>query len=287
MLLAIGKGLCALRPAVPRRDASARTSPTTSATPSTTTSSGSRYAYHDKVQTGQIMSRVTQDVEGVRMFVVRWASSALSTSSSCSPSRSAACSSSAGSSRSSRLITLPFMAWRSFVLARTVRPVWLEVQQNIAEVTRIAEEALTGIRVVKAFSREDFESQQFHEASQDQADLSYTASACMAVNQPALTGLGSLQIAITVGVGAWMITQGTAQRRRPPHVRPLAEPAAAAGAHHGLRAHVRRPLHLLLRAHLRTAGRAIGRAGEARTRARSRTSKATSASKTLPSATTT
>ncbi|MEO9256097.1 MAG: ABC transporter ATP-binding protein, partial [Tepidiformaceae bacterium] len=166
------------------------------------------YAYHDTVQTGQIMSRVTQDVEGVRMFismgflrsfyiiivlavsiggmfVISWQLALVS------------------------LVTLPFMAWRSFVLARTVRPVWLEVQQNIAEVTRVAEETLTGIRVVKAFSREDFESKQFYKASQDQANLSYTASKIMATNQPALTGLGSLQIAITVGVGAWMITQGT------------------------------------------------------------------------------
>lgn len=165
------------------------------------------YAYHDKVQTGQIMSRVTQDVEGIRMFVamgflrslyiiivlaisivgmfvINWQLALVS------------------------IITLPFMAWRSFVLARTVRPIWLEVQQNIAEVTRIAEEALTGIRVVKAFSREDFESKKFADASKVQADLSYKASRVMAVNQPALTGLGSLQIALTVGVGAWMITTG-------------------------------------------------------------------------------
>ena len=27
------------------------------------------FAYHDKAQTGQIMQRATQDVEGVRMFV--------------------------------------------------------------------------------------------------------------------------------------------------------------------------------------------------------------------------
>ena len=166
------------------------------------------YAYHDTVQTGQIMSRVTQDVEGIRMFVsmgflrslyivvvltisivgmfiISWQLALVS------------------------IVTLPFMAWRSFVLARTVRPVWLQVQQSLAEVTRVAEEALTGIRVVKAFSREDFESEKFHAASRGQADLSYTASRIMAVNQPALTGLGSLQIAITVGVGAWMITQGT------------------------------------------------------------------------------
>jgi ABC-type multidrug transport system fused ATPase/permease subunit len=165
------------------------------------------YAYHDKVQTGQIMSRVTQDVEGIRMFVamgflrsffilvvlaisivgmfvINWQLALVS------------------------IISLPFMAWRSFVLARTVRPIWLEVQQNIAEVTRIAEEALTGIRVVKAFTREDLESQKFQAASAQQANLSYQASRVMAVNQPALAGLGSLQIAVTVGVGAWMISNG-------------------------------------------------------------------------------
>jgi len=80
------------------------------------------YAYHDQVQTGQVMSRVTQDVESVRMvvsmgllrtvyvfvmlgvgiggmFYVNWELALVS------------------------LISLPFMAWRSFVLARTVRPI--------------------------------------------------------------------------------------------------------------------------------------------------------------------
>ena len=46
------------------------------------------------------------------------------------------------------LVTLPLMAWRSYVLSKTVRPIWMQVQENIAEITRIAEEALTGIRVV-------------------------------------------------------------------------------------------------------------------------------------------
>lgn len=166
------------------------------------------YSYHDKVQTGQIMSRVTQDVEGIRMFVnmgflrslyivvvllvsivgmfvINWQLALVS------------------------IVTLPFIGWRSFVLSHKVRPIWLRVQENIAEVTRVAEEALTGIRVVKAFSREDFESAKFEKASHQQADLSYTASRIMANNQPLLQALGALQIAITVGVGAYFITQGT------------------------------------------------------------------------------
>lgn len=165
------------------------------------------YAYHDKVQTGQVMSRITQDVENIRMFPnmgllrisyiavmflvaiigmfwINWELALVS------------------------LITLPLMCWRSYVLAKLSRPIWLKVQENIGEITRIAEEALSGIRVVKAFSREDFESGRFDVVSQRSADLSYDAAKVQAYNQPILVGLSALQIAISVGFGAWLITQG-------------------------------------------------------------------------------
>jgi ATP-binding cassette, subfamily B, multidrug efflux pump len=165
------------------------------------------YSYHDKAQTGDVMSRVTQDVESLRMFVsmgllrllyiaimlgvavvgmfmINWHLAIIS------------------------LITVPIMGWRSYVLAKTVRPIWLDVQRNIAEITRIAEEALSGIRVVKAFNREEFESERFRVASQRSADLSYYASKVSAINQPMLIGLGALQIAMSMGFGAWQITQG-------------------------------------------------------------------------------
>jgi ATP-binding cassette subfamily B protein len=165
------------------------------------------YSYHDKVQTGQVMSRITQDVESIRMFpsmgllrisyvflmigigiggmfYVNWELALVS------------------------IVTLPFMAWRSIVLAKTVRPIWLKVQENIGEITRVAEEALSGIRVVKAFSREDFESARFHAVSQRGADLSYDASKVQSFNQPILVGLSALQIAISMGFGAYLITQG-------------------------------------------------------------------------------
>src|SRR5262249_7934922 len=76
------------------------------------------------------------------------------------------------------------------------------------EITRIAEEALSGIRVVKAFSREDFESERFRRASLKSAELSYSAARVQAMNQPFLLGLGALQISITMGFGAYLITKG-------------------------------------------------------------------------------
>ncbi|MCC7366602.1 MAG: ABC transporter ATP-binding protein [Dehalococcoidia bacterium] len=165
------------------------------------------YAYHDKVQTGQVMSRVTQDVEGIRMFfsmgllrsvnivlvlgiaavgmlVINWQLALVS------------------------LVTVPFFFWRSIVLAMTIRPIWMEIQQNQAEMTQVAEEGLSGIRVVKAFSREHFESGKFRTAAEGQAALSYRSSKIMAKTQPMLMGLGALQVAITVGVGSWFIARG-------------------------------------------------------------------------------
>lgn len=167
------------------------------------------YAYHDKVQTGQIMSRATQDVENIRMFInmgalrfafimlmlvisvvgmfiINWQLALVS------------------------VISLPILAWRSIVTSRRLRPIWQEIQQNQAEVTQVAEEGLTGIRVVKAFSREPFESEKFAEAARKQADLSYMSSVIQARNQPMLQGLSAAQIALTVGVGAWFISRGDA-----------------------------------------------------------------------------
>ena len=166
------------------------------------------YAYHDKAQTGQIMSRATQDVENIRMFVnmgalrlafitvmlgisivgmfiINWHLALVS------------------------IVTMPLLAWRSYVTSSRLRPVWMQIQQNQAEMTQVAEEGLTGIRVVKAFAQEPFESQKFRETATKQADLSYYSARVQAGNQPMLQGLSAAQVALTVGVGAYLITQGS------------------------------------------------------------------------------
>jgi ABC-type multidrug transport system fused ATPase/permease subunit len=165
------------------------------------------YAYHDKVQTGQIMSRATQDVENIRMFInmgalrlsfillmlgisiagmfiINWQLALVS------------------------VISMPVLAWRSYVTSSRLRPMWMEIQQNQAEMTQVAEEGLTGIRVVKAFSREPFESQKFAAVARKQADLSYQSSIIQAQNQPLLQGLSAAQVALTVGFGSYLISQG-------------------------------------------------------------------------------
>ncbi len=166
------------------------------------------YAYHDKVESGQVMSRATQDVEAIRMFinmgalrlgyvvlilliavagmlVINWQLALISS------------------------LSLPILAWRSILVSSRMRPIWTQIQQNQAEVTQVAEEGLTGIRVVKAFSREPFESEKFREKAQQQADLNYYQATQMARHQPLMQGISAAQIGLTVGVGSLLIARGS------------------------------------------------------------------------------
>ena len=166
------------------------------------------YAYHDKVQTGQIMSRATQDVEAIRMFMsmaslrllmiivmiiggvggmfwFHWQLALVS------------------------CVSLPVIAWRSWAVHRVMRPLWVEIQQSEARMTEVADEGLGGIRVVKAFSREPVEARKFAAAATEQRDLQLRQATMMARHAPLLQGLSGIQVAATLGIGAWYITQGS------------------------------------------------------------------------------
>ncbi len=165
------------------------------------------YAYHDRVQTGQIMSRATQDVEAIRMFM------------------------SMASLRLMMIIlmiilgvggmfwyhwqlalvtclTLPIIAWRSWAVHHVMRPLWVKIQASEARMTEVADEGLGGIRVVKAFSREPLEASKFANVAQEQRNLQLTQATMMARHAPFLQGIAGIQQAATLGVGAWFISQG-------------------------------------------------------------------------------
>ena len=166
------------------------------------------YAYHDTVQTGQIMSRATEDVEAVRMFVsfaslrllmiagmlgfgiggmfyFDWRLALIS------------------------LATMPIIVWRSVRISTIMRPLWLLIQRSQARLAEIADEGLGGIRVVKAFSREPLEAEKFSKASGVTRDLQLNQAITMAKHAPLMQGIFIAQMGVTVSIGALFISQGT------------------------------------------------------------------------------
>ena len=158
------------------------------------------YAYHDRQQTGQLMSRATQDVEAVRWFIHM------------------------GVLRFAYVIILlvavlvlmlitnwklalivwafvPFIAWRSTVMALSLRPLWMKVQEGLARMTTVLQEALTGARVVKAFGREEYEGEKFSREAEAVFNDSYASSRIQAVNSPIMAGIWLAAVAVTLWFG--------------------------------------------------------------------------------------
>lgn len=118
------------------------------------------FSFYDHAVTGQLMSRVTSDVETLRRFLgfglINLVSNVLTLS--------------------AVLVVLFSLHWRlalvSLVTAppagvivatfsRRVRPKYLAIQQQLAAITARLQENLSGVRVVRAFAREEDEEERF------------------------------------------------------------------------------------------------------------------------------
>ena len=166
------------------------------------------FAYHDGAETGQIMSRATQDVEAVRLFInlggVRLVFTALLLTT---------------------IVAIMFViSWvlalavwafmiviaiRSVIVARQLRPVWLNVQDGQAQLGTVLQEALTGIRVVKAFAREDHEGAKFRRAALFLFRHSYRANIIQAINTPLMTALWMGSLVATIWIGGVQVSNGS------------------------------------------------------------------------------
>ena len=118
------------------------------------------FSYHDRIHSGDLITRGMLDIEGVRRFIET------------------------GIMRLFQLAVLiglgawlymgqdlvlgflcvsfvPFALWRGVVFRLKVRALWREFQERMSVLTRIMEENLAGIRVVRAFSAQKHEMQKF------------------------------------------------------------------------------------------------------------------------------
>ncbi|WP_108461005.1 ABC transporter ATP-binding protein [Devosia naphthalenivorans] len=130
------------------------------------------YAYHDKVHTGDLITMGLLDLDGVRMFF------------STGLVRVVLLSVLIGVGAYMLLSTdvvlgllalsfVPFVAWRSSVAQLTLRATWIVLQDKLSALTRVMEENLGGIRVVRAFSAQNFELAKFEAASEAALELSH------------------------------------------------------------------------------------------------------------------
>lgn len=117
-------------------------------------------SYFDNNQTGEIMSRVTNDSEVVEEFVTHAADTLVSDT----IRLVAMCVVMFYVCKTLALISIapvPIVFFLAFTFSRKVRPIYRKIRERLAEINAKVQENLSGVRVIKAFAREDYEDANF------------------------------------------------------------------------------------------------------------------------------
>ena len=165
------------------------------------------FAYYDKAQTGQLMSRATVDVEAVRMFfgmgligliqmvvmvtaisivllLMDW-KLALFT-----------------------MAFLPPIGFLAYRFSSRIRPMWMRTQELMAELGVVLQESLIGVRIVKAFNRQKEESRKFSTQATSLYDQQIGIAKHMSVNMPMMMLVMGLPTILILWYGGVQVIEG-------------------------------------------------------------------------------
>ena len=164
--------------------------------------------YHDRAETGDLIQRCTSDVETLRMALstqVVDVSNALLLLLTALPVMILL-------DGRMTLVSLslvgPIIIFGYFYIGK-VKHLFREVDEAEGQVTRVVQENLTGLRVVRAFARQDFEIDKFAEPNKLYRDRSLRLLRLMSWYWSTSDLIVIIQQGLALFVGAWFISQGT------------------------------------------------------------------------------
>jgi ABC-type multidrug transport system fused ATPase/permease subunit len=162
------------------------------------------FGFYDRHQTGQLMSRATVDLQGVRFFlgygliffaqnlftlvgataIMFWTDWRLALVA---------------------LAITPILITLAYRYSRVSHPILRDVQQRMADVATVAEENIVGVHVVKSFAQEGKEQQKFARRSEALFERTIDANRQRSLYVPLLAFIPLLAQAAILLVGGWMV----------------------------------------------------------------------------------
>jgi ATP-binding cassette subfamily B protein len=165
------------------------------------------FGFHDRHHTGNLMSRAITDVDAIRMFVntglvrtpyfvglfvivpiilirLDWRLGLLSIS------------------------ILPFVAVVSAIVRLHLRRIWLSVQEEMAVLSTLLQENLTGVRVVKAFAAEEYEEAKFDKENQKVSSGMIKVERINALNVAFVMFAFLIVVGLILWYGGWRVISG-------------------------------------------------------------------------------
>ena len=158
------------------------------------------FGYHDKQQTGNLMSKATADVDAVRwlfsmglingfrivLMLVVVAALLISINYRLGLATMA---------------FVPLFVWHAIAMAQRMRGTWMAVQIETGKMTTVLQESLAGIRVVKAFGAREHEEEKFEKRAEAIAEHSYNVQSLFATRGSMMTFFFSIATGVILWVG--------------------------------------------------------------------------------------
>ena len=165
------------------------------------------FSYYDRVQTGQLVTRLTSDVEQIRSFagsgVVQLANAVVML---------------VGTT-----VLLLYLDWQLALVAlaivpvialllvrfiSSIRPLFREVQQTLGQLNTVLQEDLAGVRVIRAFAREDYETGRYKSVNDELLDKNLTTVRVFSNNFPFVFLFANLGTLAIIWFGGWQVIGG-------------------------------------------------------------------------------
>ena len=165
------------------------------------------FSYYDRVETGQLVTRLTSDVEQIRTFagsgVVQLAN--------------------AVAMLIGTTVLLLYLDWQLALVALAIvpiiavllvrfvgriRPLFKEVQQTLGRLNSVLQEDLLGVRVIRAFAREDYETARYTSVNEELLDKNLTTVRLFSNNFPFVFLFANLGTLAIIWFGGWQVIGG-------------------------------------------------------------------------------
>ena len=154
---------------------------------------GQSFSFHDRNQTGQLMSRATGDVEAVRRFLAFGSAQLLG---NLFLMVGVVVTIYLLNFQLALVVTLvlPILLVISWRFSQSQAPFWKKSRQDYGEINSVLQENISGMRIVRSFSREGREIEKFEEKNKAYRDDLVGAAAIRSFYTPLLTLILSLAL---------------------------------------------------------------------------------------------
>ncbi|WP_248925502.1 ABC transporter ATP-binding protein [Paenibacillus hamazuiensis] len=162
------------------------------------------FQYYDKARTGDLMSRLTADLQAVRDFIgfgfvqilnvvlmfsfgtimmmtINWKLTLIT------------------------MAAMPLLAFTAIRFESKIHPAFRQIRKSMSAMTTSVQENITGVRTVKSFAREPFEIEKFAQRNEEYKQNNVDTSNIWATYFPRMEFFANASVVILLGVGGYLV----------------------------------------------------------------------------------